>query len=140
MSAQSLLPSGGVRLPTNVGGSLPIPPKYKAIILYFMFFAQRAEVVAETTGEMDALHYYAHIIARSFLKKVYNVDIHPDSIMAYYRGATANAEMAVKWDQYAVAEIISNQVQDEEIFEEVTSFLKTVERVSSSSHIALCVH
>ena len=135
MDTHGLLPDGGVGLPPNVGGPLPIHPKHKAIILYFMFSAQIAESETEKDGEINALHDFAHIVASSLLEKVYRVDVHPDSIKSYYQSAIANAQAVGKWNQHAVAEIISGQVQDQKTFDEVTSFLKTVDQVSSHSPV-----
>ena len=135
MSTHGLLPGGGVRLLPNVDGPLPIDPKYKATILYFMFLAELAQYEAESDREMHALHDFAHIVASTLLNTVYGVHVHPDSIKSYYRGAIANAKAEGKWDQHAVAEIISTQVQDQQTFDEVTLFLSTADRVSSYNPI-----
>ena len=135
MSTHSLLPDGGVRLPPNVSGPLPIDPKYKATILYFMFLTELAQDEAESNREIRALQDFAHIVASTLLLRVYGVDVHPDSIQSYHRGAIANAKAEGKWDQHAVAEIISTQVQDQQTFDEVTLFFKTASRVSSYSPI-----
>ena len=135
MDTHGLLPDGGVRLPPNVGGPLAIHPKHKAIILYFMFSAQTAESETEENEDIHALHDYAHIVASTLLKKAYRVDVHPDSIKSYYQGAIANTKAVGKWDQHAVAEIISDQVQDGKSFDEVTLFLRNVSKVSAHSPV-----
>ena len=135
MSSQGLLPDGGVRLPSNISGPLPFDPKLKAIILYFMYFAGRAESETDSNSEIHALHDYAHIVASTLITRVYGVDVHPDSIKEYFWTAIANAEAVGKWDHYAVAEIISSQVQDEHTFDKVTSFVRTVNRVCSGCPI-----
>ena len=133
MSTHGLMPGGGVRLPLNVGGPPPIDPKYKAIILIFMFYAEQArDETLRSITKNHALRAYAHIVVSTLLNKVYGVDIHPDSIKAYHFSAIANVKKVVNWDQHAVAEIISCQVQDEKTFGEVFCFLTTVRKVSAS--------
>ena len=133
MSTHGLLPGGGVRLPPNVGAPLPFDPKHKAVILYFMFFAEQARSHTESNSRIYALNNYAHIVASKLMKRVYSVECHPNSIKAYYWATKASVGEVGKWDQHAVAEIISSQVKDRQTFDEVTSFLGTVSRVSSHS-------
>ena len=130
MSTDGLLKDGGVRLPPDVSGSPPFDPTLKATILYFSYFTEEAQYETEDHEELKAIQTYGHIVASKLLKRVYDVDVHPDSIKAYYWAAADNARAVGKWDAYAVAEIISGQVQDEQTLRKVTSFLSTLNRVS----------
>lgn len=138
MSTHGPLPGGGERLPANVGGPPPLEPKHKAVILYFMFFAEEAESHTESSKNRRALHDHAHIVASTLLKRVYCVDVHPDSIKQYYGDAVATAQAVGNWDQHAVAEIISSQVDDEVTFDEVNWFVSDLRPVSS--HFPIVAH
>ena len=85
-----------------------------------MFFAERAEHETQSNKEMHAFHDYAHIVVSKLIKRVYGLDVHPDSIKSYHWVAIANAEAVGEWDQHAEAEISSSQAQDERTFDEVT--------------------
>lgn len=109
-------------------------PKHKAVILYFMYYA---EVAAEdpTTAHKDKinLQHFSSTAAYQFIKKIYNVEVGARSIEIYYGQVKDNAqERHIKWDQNAIAQIISSQVKDEETFDEVASFLAKHCDVSSN--------
>lgn len=132
MSHRGLLPGGGVPLPPEYTSPPPVHPKYKAIILYFMYFAGKAANEAEPR-EARALQSCAHIPASALLKKVYSIDIPPKSINDYYLNVMAKAEAIGDWDDYAVARIISRLVQDYETYTEVISFLQKAVEVSPNN-------
>ena len=132
MNVPGLLRDGGVPLPPNYYGLPPLDPKHKAVILYLYYMT--AEVaVALNTDEHDkhALQYCSHFAISVFMEKIYGFKIHPDAIPSYYGRLRGNVEGAgIRWDAYAVADIISRQVTDENNFDEITSFVTKVEEVS----------
>lgn len=132
MSSCGLLPSGGVALPPEYRDP-PLDPKYKAIILYLMYFAERAWRADEFTEEMTTIRKSIHVPASKLLRKVHKVYVHPESIHTYYHEVMSNLKKGDNCNLYAFAQIISRQVQDERTLEEVFSFLLKCTDVSTSS-------
>ena len=132
MNAPGLLPDGGVPLPPNYYGLPPLDPKYKAVILYFYYMtAEVAGALSTNEDDEHALQYCSQFAISVFMEKVYGVKIHPNAIPSYYRKVRDNVEKAgIPWDVYAVADIISRQVTDENTFHEITSFVTKVQEVS----------
>lgn len=132
MNGRGVLPDGGVPLPLEYGSPPPLHPKYKAAILYFMFFAEKAGRRTKVTEKATALRDCAHFPASELLQIVYKVDIHPDTIRAYYHEVKSNLEAGGNFKLYAIAHIISRQLQDEETFEEIFSFFSKGIKVSTN--------
>lgn len=136
MNAPGLLHDGGVLLPPSPYGLRPLDPKHKAAILYFYYMS--AEVAVHLKIKEDdkyALHYCSHFAISVFMEKVYGVKIHPNAIPSYYGKVRGSVEKAgIPWDAYALADIISRQVTDENTFHEITSLVTKVQEVSPSPH------
>ena len=139
MKVPGLLPDGGVPLPPSDDDMPPLDPKHKAVIIYLFHFAQEATSGNTNHDETEALVTLWQFAASVFMKKVYKLNIHPDSIVKYCSRVSANAGKAgLRWDHLAAAEIISSQVRDENTFNEVTSFLTKlvdVSHICSSNHL-----
>ena len=130
MSAYGHLPSGGEALPRDERHSSPLLPIHKAIILYFMYFAEEAsgQPKEDEVDESYALRSYGHFYASGWLKRVYGVDIDAQSIRRYYIAVKSSAKDIVPWSHFAA--IVSIQLQHEGEVYEVTSFLAKVNEVS----------
>ena len=138
MNDPGLLPDGGVFLPPDNYGLPPLDSKHKAVILYLYYMT--AEVAVDLNADEDdkhaeedkhALRYCSHFAISVFMEKIYGLKIHPNGIPSYYRRVRGNVERAgIPWGVYAVADIISRQVTDENTFDEITSFVTKVEEVS----------
>ncbi|KAL9074568.1 MAG: hypothetical protein Q9161_002160 [Pseudevernia consocians] len=102
-------------------------PKHKGVIICFMYGTQAATTTFRPCSEPAlALDGYAIHGAAQFIFHVYGLEIRGTAIRDYYCQTKKNAKDAgVKWDQDAVAHIICNQVQDQDTFDEVFSFLKS---------------
>ena len=138
MSTHGLLPGGDDRLFPDALGLFPFEPRHKAIILYFMFFMRQARSHTDCNRKRHALHNYSLIVASTLLKKVHGVHVHPDSIKDYYRDTVATAKAVGRWDQHALAEIISSQVDDEPTLKDITWFRSIAMQVSS--HFPIVAH
>ena len=93
-----------------------------------------AKVAVDLNTDEDdqhALRYCSHCAISVFMEKIYGVKIHLNAIPSYYGQVRGNIERAgIRWDVYAVADIISRQVTDENTFDEITSFVAKVDEVS----------
>lgn len=150
MSARGrLLPGGGVALPPDSisaqfqsqggGHLLPLDPKHKAIILYYLFFAEMATSTNTNQTETMALLCYPYFAASVFCEKAYHVKIHPDIIREYHREVIGTVKKAgLKWDHFAVAQILSCQVRDQKTYDEVTPFLSNHRNASPDSSLSIC--
>ena len=88
-------------------GEMPlVEPEFKAMILLFMHYVDLARSSNTNEEEEWALHSLTPFLASTIFKKVYKVDIHPDSIWKYYRQAIANVRTAnIQWKQDIEARI-----------------------------------
>ncbi|CAD6589060.1 MAG: hypothetical protein ASARMPRED_003877 [Alectoria sarmentosa] len=101
-------------------------PEIKAIILYFLFYAEFAAAhrAGLTTEEKEKLRTKPAAAASDFLKKVYNVDLGLQSIETFYSQAKEKARFFdLEWNQLAVAEMICGQTQDEDLYFKISTFL-----------------
>ncbi|CAD6581850.1 MAG: hypothetical protein ASARMPREDX12_000686 [Alectoria sarmentosa] len=101
-------------------------PEIKAIILYFLFYAEFAAAhrAGLTTEEKEKLRTKPAAAASEFLKKVYNVDLGVQSIETFYSQAKEKARsFDLDWNQLAVAEMICGQTQDEDLYFKISTFL-----------------
>ena len=93
-----------------------------------------AEVAVDLKTKEDdeyAPHCCSQFAISVFMEKVYGVKVHPNAIPSYYRKVRGSVEKAgIIWDAYAVADIISRQVTDENTFHEITSLATKVQEVS----------
>lgn len=132
MRGHGLLPDGGVALPLEYRDPPPLHPKYKAAILYFMYFAEKAANKAEGR-EAHVLHSSAHIAASALLQKVYDIHVHAEPIKDYYLNVLAKAQEVGDWDEYALGRIMSSQLQDHDTSSEVISFFSKAGEVSPNN-------
>ena len=131
LSARILQPDGGLVLPRmDENKAALFVPKYKAVILYFMYFAADASGKTDSEKESNALRSCGQFYASEFLKREYDVDSHPDSIREYYNKAKTNAKKVGDWDPHALAEIVSSQLRSENSLREVLSFVAKLDDVS----------
>ena len=136
MQAPGPLKGGGVAPPANDSDLPSVNDKHKAEILHFMYFSEmaatdRKDIDANT---MNTIGSCAHIIASFLVKKVHDLDIHPNSILDYYRQAKINAKSAeFEWNQDAVAEIMSNQLENYEEILDVATFVSNLHSLLSPS-------
>ena len=126
MQAPDLPKSIDVAAPANDSDLPPINGKHKAVILHFMYFSDMAVVgrIHNDKKKTKTLLFCGHIVASSLVKKVYDIDIHPNSIRSYYHQIRANTwEAGFRTDQDFVAEIMSNQLKDYAELLDVVSFV-----------------
>ena len=113
-----------------------ILPKHKAIILYWMWNADEASKDPANANDKDLINRFAPGIAQSFSCTEHKILLSTASIRNYYLDAKENARDfghglgGHPWDVWTVASIIKSQVNDQETYTEVSSFLEKYENVS----------
>ena len=112
-----------------------ILPKHKAIILYWMWNADEASKDPANANDIDLIDRFAPGLAQSFSCTENKILLTTESIHNYYNNAKENAwhfghGLGHPWDVWTVASIIKSQVNDQETFTEVSSFLENYENVS----------
>ena len=101
-----------------------------------MFFAETAASSNKEDEQVEALMTCAQFAASEFSKRLYNVDIHPNDIKGYYEEVQRKNRKGGDWEAdeegllSVVAQILSMQVKDEKLFDEVTSLLTNHRNVS----------
>ena len=100
-----------------------------------MWNADEASKDPANADDKDEINRFAPVIAQDFSHSEHNILLSTPSIVNYYHNAQKNAidfglDLGYPLDVWTVANIIKSQVNDQETYTEVSSFLEKYENVS----------
>lgn len=119
--------------PKPVGKTFAVKPEIKAFILKFMYYGVHAVEANLVQKREKELAYAA--AAQDFIKVKYGIEIKAVDIVIYYREAQ-NAPRSArfqKWNTSVIGIFIAHQVQDENVYDDATSF-EPVSPIALFSH------
>lgn len=128
-----LPPSRAALSAVGNGKQSEILPKHKAIILYWMLNADEASKDPANADSEDEINHFAPVIVQDLYYSEHIILLSTPSIVNHYHNAQKNAidfglDLGYPLDVWTVANIIESQVNDQETYTEVSTFLENYKK------------